>query len=182
MKPPSQDSIAIMRQKGYSPYAIKAEEERLTHYEDGLALCLVIEQAFADVKLGSGVGLFQAQGIDDYADNSTCAKSRASDEKHDWRKITSTSLERCNSSLSFFDAEGMRFHLPAYLISSLRGEYSFGMAHCLACTYVTSPDKFRLLNTEQRRAVRLFLLHILNDREYKFDRHDIERSLNEYWT
>jgi len=31
MKPPSQDSIAIMRQKGYSPYAIKAEEERLAH-------------------------------------------------------------------------------------------------------------------------------------------------------
>jgi len=129
------------------------------------ALCNTIREAFAGVTLGRGVGLQEAQGIDDYEDADTCSRYRATDQKEDWSCIPVSVLNRCNSSLSFFDAEGIRFHLPAYLISSLRGEYSFGMAHCLACTFVTSPDKFRLLSTEQRRAVRLFLLHILNDRE-----------------
>jgi hypothetical protein len=32
-------------------------------------------------------------------------------------------LNRCNSSLSFFDAQGMLFHLPAFLLASLNGDY-----------------------------------------------------------
>ena len=182
MEPPSLNSIATVKQRGYDIETIKAEEARLELYESGLALCPIIEEAVAAVQLGSGVGLFEAQGLDDYADASTCARYRAGDEKDDWRKITPEALQHCNSSLSFFDAEGMRFHLPAYLICDLRGEYGFGMAFCLAQTCSTSPDKFSLLDGQQRIAIRLFLLHILHDPDYEFDRPHIERALNEYWT
>lgn len=181
MKPPSLESIATMKQRGFDPERIKAEEARLEHYQDGLELCPIIEAAFADVKLGGGVGLFEAQGLDDYADAATCARYRADDEKDDWRRISSESLRRCNSSLSFFDAEGMRFHLPAYLLCELRGEYGFGMAFCLSQSYVTSPDKFSLLDSQQRIAVRQFLLHIVHDPAYDYDRPHIERALDEYW-
>src|SRR5688500_17196676 len=85
------------------------------------ALCDLIREAFAGVKLGNGIGLQEAQGIDDYADKETCARYRAGDEKEDWTRIPAEELSRCNSSLSFFDAEGMRFHLPAFLVAELQG-------------------------------------------------------------
>jgi hypothetical protein len=72
-------------------------------------LCRLIREAFAGVKLGGGVGLQQAQGFDDHEDEKTCARYRANDEKEDWSHIPAEELNRCNSSLCFFDAEGMRF-------------------------------------------------------------------------
>lgn len=144
------------------------------------ALCNKIKEAFAGVKLGSGIGLQQAQGIDDYEDEATCARYRASDEKEDWTRIPVSELNRCNSSLSFFDAEGMRFHLPAYLIADLQGTYDFGVAFCLT----QSPDYpcyFGLLSDAQRKAVREYLLHIVEEPDYEFDRPHIIRALREYW-
>lgn len=141
----------------------------------------MIEAAFAGVTLGGGVGLQEAQGLDDFSDSETCAAYRASDEKDDWKRICSEALRRCNTSLSFFDAEGMKFHLPAYLVADLRGDYGFGMAFCL--TQTGDHDRyFRLLSKAQRGAVRAFLLHILDDRNYQFDRPHILRALHEYWT
>lgn len=145
-------------------------------------LCQLIREAFAGVKLGGGVGLQQAQGLDDYADEATCARYRVDDEKDDWSQIPVEKLNRCNSSLSFFDAEGMRFHLPAYLIAELRGLYGFGMAFPLTHLSDYSKGQFALLSSEQRRAVRAFLLHLRDDLEYQFERPQIIRALDEFWT
>jgi hypothetical protein len=41
-------------------------------------------------------------------------------------------LNACYSSLSFFDAEGMRFPLPAFLIAELNGGYLQDMSFQLA--------------------------------------------------
>ena len=81
----------------------------------------LVRRAFYGVTLGNGVGLLHGQGLDYYADRQTLAQYRAKDEKLDWTRIGVTELNRCHSSLSFFDAEGMRFHLPAYLIADLEG-------------------------------------------------------------
>lgn len=81
----------------------------------------VVRSAFQGVTLGNGIGLWQGQGLDDYANSETLARYRAQDEKVDWSRIPASELDSCHSSLSFFDAEGMRFHLPAYLIADLEG-------------------------------------------------------------
>jgi hypothetical protein len=145
------------------------------------ALCSMIREAFAGVKLGDGVGLQQAQGLDDYEDDATCVRYRENDEKDDWTRIPVEELNRCNSSLSFFDAEGMRFHLPAYLVADLQGAYNFGMAFCLTHLSGYSTSQFALLSEAQRSTVRAFLLHIAEDPDYEFDRPHIIRALNEYW-
>jgi hypothetical protein len=74
-----------------------------------------------------GDKVMNAQGIDDYYSREATAQFRRKDEKDNWQKISSNDLNRCNSSPSFFDAEGFRFHLPAYLIAELQGrdEYDF---------------------------------------------------------
>lgn len=140
-----------------------------------------IEVAFAGVTLEGGIGLWEAQGLDDYADAKTCAAYRANDEKDDWHRVPAEALNYCNSSLSFFDAEGMRFHLPAYLLAVLRGDYRFDITFCL--TQTGDYDRyFGLLSLDQHRAVRAFLLHILDEPDYEFDRPHILHALDEYWT
>src|SRR2546425_7467608 len=56
------------------------------------ALSNKIREAFTGVTLGSGIGLQQAQGIDEHEDESTCARFRASDEKEDWTRIPVSEL------------------------------------------------------------------------------------------
>lgn len=160
---------------------IAEAEQQLERLEAAQLVAPVIEAAFGGVTLGDGVGLSEAGGLDDYADDATRAALRATDEKDDWHWIPVEALQHYNSSLSFFDAEGMRFHLPAYLLADLRGDYGFGMAFCL--TQTSDYDYyFRLLSAAQRRAVRAFLLHILDDPDYACDRRHILHALDGYWT
>ncbi len=181
MKYPSPDDIVEMRSRGYDSSTIAKAEQHLKRGEAAQEVCRAIEAAFAGITLGGGVGLQEAQGLDDYADAETCAAYRANDEKDDWHRLPAEALQRCNSSLSFFDAEGMRFHLPAYLLADLRGDYGFDMAFCLTLT--SDCDRyFRLLSDPQRKAVRGFLLHILDDADYEHDRPHIFHALDGYWT
>lgn len=139
-----------------------------------------IRAAFSGVVLGAGVGLTQAQGMDDYADEKTCAAYREKDEKENWQAISAEQLNQCYSSLSFFDAEGMRFHLPAYLIAELNGDYKNDTAFALTHSTLIE-EQFALLNDAQRSAVRGFLQFIVCEPDYEFYREDIQRALERYW-
>ncbi len=170
-----------MRARGYDPETIANEERLQAHYRAGLALIPIIAEAFTGVTLGHGVGLSEGRALDDYEDASTRAACRAADEKEDWSRLTSDQLCHFNSSLSFFDQQGMRFHLPAFLIADLRGDFGFGMAFCLTYTGRPYEDRFGILSVEQRAAVRQFLLHIAESPEYQHERADVLRALRDYW-
>ena len=146
----------------------------------------VIEQiraAFKGVVLGSGIGLFEGQGIDDYEDEADCKARRIRDEKTDWEAIPPENLNECFSSLSFFDAEGMRFHLPAFMVADIRDQLGFGSNAVFHLTELEdyARSKFVLLSPTQRLAIRSYLVAIKADPNYEFDRPKIERSLKTYW-
>ena len=86
-------------------------------------LILEITNAFKDVKLGNGIWLQEGNTIDDYADDKTIAQCKKIDERKNWKNIASESLNKYNSAFSFFDAEAMRFHLPAFMIADIKWEY-----------------------------------------------------------
>ena len=182
MKYPSPADIAEMKARGYDSTTIAEAECQSKRWTLAQQVCQAIETAFSGVTLGGGVGLTEAQGLDDYADEATLAAYRSDDEKDDWHRIPVEALNHCNSSLSFFDAEGMRFHLPGYLLADLRGDYGFGVTFCLTHLSDHCLTQFALLSPAQRAAVRAFLLHILDDPDEEFHRSDITRALNEYWT
>lgn len=140
----------------------------------------LVRSAFRGVTLGNGVGLRQGQGLDDYADERTLASYRAQDEKNDWSAIPVADLDRCHSSLSFFDAEGMRFHLPAYLVADL--EDSLQTADVLFDLVDADQGRFDTLSAAQREAVRQFLLLRQSDSHHEFDHPTIEAALSNYWT
>ncbi len=175
---PSADDITEMRARGYDSSVIDEAIELSKRREMLEQLKEKIRVAFTSVRLGSGVGLREAQAIDDYANDETRAKYRETDEKDDWQAIGTTELNECSSSLSFFDAEGMRFHLPAYLIADLNGNYVFGMAYHL----IQRPDeRFSLLSATQAKVLREYLCFIEDEPDYAFDREHIRRALDEYW-
>ena len=140
-----------------------------------------IREAFRGVTLGSGVGLLEGQALDDYEDESTRKAYREQDEKHDWSRIPIEALNRCNSSLSFFDAEGMRFHLPAFMIAELNGDLDIGSVFRLTHLDEYKKGQLAALSSDQRKAVREFLVFLRDDPGYGFDRPEIERALSKYW-
>ena len=143
-----------------------------------------IRKAFNGVTLGGGVGLLEGQALDDYADEATRKAVRERDEKDNWECIPVETLNSCESSLCFFDAEGMRFHLPAFLIVVLAGEERGIISPVPALTRLDdfAMSKLVALSKEQREAVREFLLFIRDAPDYDFDRPYIERALSNYWT
>lgn len=141
----------------------------------------LIREAFSGVTFGNGVGLWQGQALDDCADAATIAEHRTRDEKDDWTLLTIEDLNRCHSSLCFFDAEGMRFHIPAFLLAELEGTLSNGVMFNLTELSDYHRSQFSALNSAQRTAIRQFLLIFRDDPEFEFERPSIERALTEYW-
>lgn len=175
---------AEMKARGYDPETIAnvtLRAEELSHFRDHAQEVLaIIEEASSGVTLGSGVGLYEAGGLDDYADAATCADLRARDEKLDWRLLSEKPANLCNS-MNFFDAEGMRFHLPAALTAELRGP-GWGIEYHLARLDEDSRSRFALLNPVQRAAVCRFLELLADHPDYACDRPDIIKAITEYWT
>ncbi len=140
-----------------------------------------ISEAFRDVKLGAGVGLYEGQAIDDYESDEERALKRAKDEKEDWKKIPTKHLNACHSSLSFFDAEGMRFHLPAFICCYLRGEYALELEFSLTGLGDWKKKKFSLLTVAEKAAVAEYLEFLAEDVAGEFSRDAIGKALDEFW-
>ncbi|MDD4150288.1 MAG: hypothetical protein PHE33_09685 [Bacteroidales bacterium] len=81
-----------------------------------------VQTAFQNVKLEDGVGLWEGQGLDDYSDKKTILELRKKDERNNWNDIPYKDISFCQSSLSFFDAKGMRFCLPKFLLFDILQE------------------------------------------------------------
>ncbi|UJB67644.1 hypothetical protein HRE53_13145 [Acaryochloris sp. 'Moss Beach'] len=139
-----------------------------------------IKLAFAEVMLGAGIGLWEAQAIDDYATEEEQKRNRDKDEKEAWNRLNCEDLQRCHSSLSFFDAEGMKFHLPAYIVASLENNVDDPLFH-LTQLDEYAKSKLTALNTVQRQAIVMYLEWCLEQEEYEFEYPVIRRALGEYW-
>jgi hypothetical protein len=140
-----------------------------------------IREAFRGVVLGNGVGLLQGQGIDHYEDEAICQTYREGDKKLNWEAIQAENLDKCHSSLSFFDAEGMRFHLPVFLRADIKEELGWDPIFHLTQLDDYAKSKFILFSSNQRAAVRSYLLWVKDQPNYEFDREAIERSIEAYW-
>lgn len=138
--------------------------------------------AFDGVKLGDGVGLREAVALDEYAEGSVREFYRQLDEKLDWSAISSTDLNRNHISLCYFDAEAMRFHIPAYMVADLRGDLS---THDLLFNLTQVDDdgtkRFAKMSSTQRAAIREYLRLRLSDAETSAFHDRIATALREYW-
>ncbi len=182
MRRTTQAEINEMWSRGYDPEIIRQAEFSEARTAKADELCERVKEAFEGVILGAGVGLFEAQAVDDYEADEARRQKRDKDEKESWERIDAKQLNACSSSLSFFDALGMRFHLPAFMIADLKGEYGMGMEFTLTHLSDHSKAKFELLSPAQRQVVRMYLQFLSEDPDSAYHHAEIDRALNDYWT
>lgn len=150
--------------------------------KDIKSLIFEISEAFKDVELDGGIGLSEADALDDYKDERFREECKKKDEKFRWNAVPSSVLNQFHCSLSFFDAKGMKFHLPAFMIAEIKGEYRFGPVFALTNLSDYSKSQFVLLSGKQREAVKLFLEYLLENPDYEFEKSDIKTAVENYWS
>ncbi len=163
------------------------EERAKTMSDRQRQLLRTIEDAFRGVHLAEGVSLHETRVIDDYGGLAAQQAARASDEQIDWRKlIDNPELARING-LSFYDALGLRFHLPAYLtlaVTDFEREDADLMFESLMyhLTVFTEYNLARLaiLDAEQRLCVRDVLVYLRET--YELESAELDRAIEGYWS
>ena len=140
-----------------------------------------IYAAFRGVELGNGIGLREAQVLDERGSMDQRIQARAIDEKADWSRITPGELTNEISSLSFFDSLGMRFHLPAFLVAELDGLIDASLDFHLTNVVGRHKDRFGLFTKPQKLAVAAALRYMRLDPRWCHNHQEISRALREFW-
>lgn len=140
-----------------------------------------LKTAFKGVALEDGIGLWEAQGMDNYADENELQRLKAKDERTDWNNLPYEDLAYCESSLSFLDAKGMRFCLPKFVLFDLletqiqreqnlsSPDVIFILSHDLEADY--QKNRFSLFNKTQVQSIIHFMeykLEIANQNDDEF--------------
>lgn len=140
----------------------------------------LIRSAFHGVQLGTGIGLTEAEGMDNRECDWELAQHRATDEKEHWEAIDPEALNTCNASLSYFDPLGMRFHLPAFMIAELDGAYRLDLDPVLAGEPARN-EQFSLFTSQQREAVAAYLRYVQAREVLEDCRQAMQRALDTFW-
>ena len=140
-----------------------------------------IMKAFADCRLGDGIGLLESDARDMCVDPEKPRLARAKDEREDWQKLSKNDLYGCNSALSFTDALGFRFLVPAFMLGDLDGGMGEMIIIHLSLTKEDPYGKLSELNCAQLEAIIAFLELFLNDPDSNFHHPSIAESLDVFW-
>ena len=174
----TKDDIENLRDHTRDQSLIDAFSRWLNRGDQLDSLIHQIENAFASLSLGDGTGLLEANGLDDYATKDELAKLRSSDEHTDWRRIDVDTLNRCHAALTFMNARGFIFHLPAFLIAELNDSFDYGIIDHLFEPNRLPNDWIPLLDNAQRNAIIALLSAIIEHPNYCDHAKDIEMAIS----
>ena len=79
-----------------------------------------ITSAFDGVVREDGITLHQAIAIDDWRTPEEQLAARQLDTEQRWQDVPDDVIVACESALSFLDAKGFRYYLPAFMVCGLR--------------------------------------------------------------
>ena len=138
-----------------------------------------LKDAFAEVELGDGTGLWEAQGLDDDKVGEELSELRARDETLDWRKIPVEHLERCYAAPWFMNARGFVFHLPAFLIAELNDQHGYGFIDHVCRAEELPAGWSNVLTFAQRQALIAALRLAGTHPEYERERCAIDQKIQQ---
>jgi len=153
-----QSFVERLIRDGYDVWTIELWSKwRDVSHEFNLSL-IEIAEAFADVELGDGIGMLEADGIDSCVEPDERISRRDRDERRRWQAITNAELNANYCSFGFCDAKGGLFLLPAYLLADLRDEHDFDFVGRVVCSFTdkrnaTLPAWIDRLNARQGSAL-----------------------------
>lgn len=153
-------------------------------------IVMEIENAFSHVHLGNGIGINEANAIENYEDNEERQKARTLDEKVSWLKISDALVGKSDSALAFMDEEGFRFCIPVFM--------RYSLMHYDTCELgiIDSPiyalERFAKILTrkssgktfftmEQNKVIAKYLKYVALDEGANFDSSFASRALDLFW-
>ena len=172
--------IERLKREGYDLWTIYLWENWLQLLPQLAEVVQTIAEAFDEVTLGDGVGLYEANGLDDYASDAELARLRELDERNDWRKIDAASLNQYYSSPSFFDARGFAFHLPAFLLAELADKHDFNFIDRVIQSHALTSPWLDLLTPPQAEALVAVLTLLKQHPEYYLKAEILDRAIDRY--
>ena len=167
------------RDAGWLPFAEQREVDRA-------ALVEQISSAFGSLRiLPGGMRLYEAELADGHGSEGPWALARKHDTYERVDEVPDEAIAQCYSSLSFFDPEGLRFHMGAYMGWAVRNpkgsmsrEYTVSaLTVCAGELEAWSKHRFALFDRAQCRAIVAFLRYLSRD---DYLGKDAERALP-YW-
>ena len=84
------------------------------------ALIAEITAAFDGVSREGGTTLHEADARDDFKSSEEQRAARRLDLEQQWQDVPDKDIFACCSALSFLDAKGFRYYIPAFMICSLK--------------------------------------------------------------
>lgn len=156
-----------------------------------------IKTAFGSVAFPSHQGLRGSMAMDNYATDAEVESITASQDIHgEWWQIPQDELRYCVLALSYLDAAGVLFYLPAYLRMALDdvGKKRLWVLD-LVDTALSDDDpghraylegRLSMLNDAQRkvcvRALRFLHSQLIDDGSTEYERKRIDRILHDsFW-
>ena len=151
-----------------------------------------ISAAFDGVSREDGVSLHEAMAIDNHECFESRAQARARDTEARWQDVPDEDIGWSDAVLSFLNAEGFRYYIPAYIVWFLRHTDSddpkfddsntfSSVVGCLGRGDILSAaddfvlDQYKILTPQQSRAIAHFLV-FQSEREEKW-REENEEAL-----
>lgn len=172
--------IEQLKDDGYDLRTIAHWEAWLRQLPRKAAAVQQIHDAFDNVKLGEGIGLHEANGMDDYATDGELLRLRKLDERDDWRKLNAELLDQYHATPCFFDSCGFVFHLPAFLLAELNDEYEYGFIDRIIEKYPPSGSWIDLLTPQQAGALVLVLSLVKQHPDYYHDVKKFDRAIDRF--
>ena len=162
---------------------------------EALALIARIETAFAGVTLGDGISLAESVALDQHEAFEDRATARERDEKDDWNKlIDDPELTRngFTGGPTFMDAEGLRFYLPAYLITAIKDQagrdelatfadsdrFDHVFSNLVAFS-IHGTERFQIMSPAQRTVVGDAILYIA--RVFDLEYEEMQHAIDSFW-
>ena len=154
-------------------------------------LVSLIDKVFDGVPQPSILTLHVANARD-YRDYEHDIEHYRKDHIGRWPEIPNEHLKKCTSGLSFIDAIGMRYYLPAYMIWTLKN-YKDENIDCDMVLYTFDnhskdsrlekyfKERFSLFNDEQMKACALFIKFCSEDTDDYIDKDWATKKYERYW-
>lgn len=162
----------------------------MVHKMDESSVIKAIETAFAGVLLEDGIGIYEAEVIDDYGGEEERQKAKLKDlvSWRNWQEIPDEVLRSYYTTFCFVDSKGFKFLIPAYMRFALKYCKEDGSASIDSTIYALEPSNYNfdgfvnLLTSEQKAAIAKFLEYfILEIGERWVDADAASRMYESYW-
>ena len=165
-------------------------------------LILEIRKEFSDVPFPAHCGLHAAVAMDDWITDQRALREITIQQDYmgEWWDVPKEHLLKCMMALSYFDAAGVDFYLPAYMCAIVEAPESFDIPGVRSSSWLVLShmrpddedevlreyfyDRFSNIRAGKRRACRDFLQYVASCAAYSEHARElaVEAVAHEFWS